>query len=51
MNILSLTRNQIISEANNAFNLNMKIFQALNCNNIKIMLLLFSINNCFNQLA
>lgn len=39
--------NQIISEANTAFNLNMKIFQELNSNLIKIMimLLLSSINN------
>nr|QCI04224.1 Heme oxygenase [Anotrichium furcellatum] len=38
---------QIISEANVAFNLNMKIFQELNSNLIKIMLMLFlsSINN------
>nr|QCI08385.1 Heme oxygenase [Ptilothamnion sphaericum] len=39
--------NQIIAEANTAFNLNMKIFQELNSNFIKIMvmLLLGSINN------
>nr|QCI04646.1 Heme oxygenase [Apoglossum ruscifolium] len=38
---------QIISEANIAFNLNMKIFQELDSNVIKIMLMLFlsSINN------
>ena len=38
---------QIISEANIAFNLNMKVFQELNSNLIKIMLMLFlsSINN------
>jgi len=39
--------NQIISEANIAFNLNMKIFQELNSNLIKIMLMLLlsSMNN------
>ena len=50
LNNIPLTDNQvrqIISEANTAFNLNMKIFQELNSNLIKIMimLLLSSINN------
>lgn len=44
---------QIISEANTAFNLNMKIFQELNSNLIKIMimLLLSSINNFRKRLS
>ena len=33
--------NQIISEANIAFNLNMKIFQELDSNVVKIMFMLF----------
>nr|YP_009394978.1 Heme oxygenase [Polysiphonia stricta]ARW63540.1 Heme oxygenase [Polysiphonia stricta] len=45
---LTITQiDQIIAEANIAFNLNMKIFQELNSNLIKIMIMLFlsSINN------
>nr|YP_010618906.1 Heme oxygenase [Deltalsia parasitica]WAX02919.1 Heme oxygenase [Deltalsia parasitica] len=50
LNDIPLTKNQIeqiISEANIAFNLNMKIFQELNSNLIKIMVMFFisSINN------
>lgn len=50
LNTLPLNKKQIeqiIAEANVAFNLNMKIFQELNSNLIKIMLMLFlaSINN------
>lgn len=50
LNNIPLTNNQIdqiIAEANIAFTLNMKIFQELNSNLIKIMLMLFlsSINN------
>nr|YP_009399733.1 Heme oxygenase [Digenea simplex]ARW69552.1 Heme oxygenase [Digenea simplex] len=50
LNKIPLTKTQIehiISEANIAFNLNMKIFQELNSNLIKIMLMLLlgSINN------
>nr|YP_009396623.1 Heme oxygenase [Vertebrata australis]ARW65809.1 Heme oxygenase [Vertebrata australis] len=50
LNNIPLTKKQIeqiISEANTAFNLNMKIFQELNSNLIKIMimLLLSSMNN------
>lgn len=50
LNNIPLTSEQIsliISEANIAFNLNMKVFQELNSNLIKIMLMLFlsSINN------
>nr|ARW69340.1 Heme oxygenase [Polysiphonia sp.] len=44
---------QIITEANIAFNLNMKIFQELNSNFIKIMLMLLisSINNLRKKIA
>lgn len=44
---------QIIAEANNAFNLNMKVFQELNSNLIKIMimLLLSTINNLRKKLV
>ena len=43
---------QIIAEANTAFNLNMKVFQELNSNLIKIMimLLLSTINNLGKKL-
>nr|QCI08900.1 Heme oxygenase [Wrangelia sp.] len=45
--------NQIISEANVAFNLNMRIFQELNSNLIKIMLMLFisSINSLSKKIT
>nr|ARW64993.1 Heme oxygenase [Polysiphonia sertularioides] len=56
LNKISLTDNQvqqIISEANTAFNLNMKIFQELNSNLIKIMIMLLfsSINNFRKRLS
>ena len=51
MNLIPIADNQIpliISEANVAFNLNMKIFQELNSNIVKIMLMLLS--NAINHL-
>lgn len=51
LNVIPLTNYQvglIISEANVAFNLNMKIFQELNSNIVKIMLMLLS--NIINSL-
>ena len=54
LDLIPLTDNQIsliISEANVAFNLNMKMFQELNSNIVKIMLMLLSnaINNLRNM--
>jgi heme oxygenase len=51
LNLISVTDKQIdlvISEANVAFNLNMKMFQELNSNLVKIMLMLLS--NAINSL-
>jgi len=51
LNLISVTDKQIdlvISEANVAFNLNMKMFQELNSNIVKIMLMLLS--NAINSL-
>ena len=53
LNLIPLTDNQInliISEANVAFNLNMKMFQELNSSIVKIMLMVLSnaINNLRN---
>nr|YP_010170982.1 heme oxygenase [Chondria tumulosa]QSD57123.1 heme oxygenase [Chondria tumulosa] len=49
----SLQIEQIIAEANIAFNLNMKIFQELNSNLLKIMLMLFlsSVNSFYKKLT
>nr|YP_009397459.1 Heme oxygenase [Dasyclonium flaccidum]ARW66645.1 Heme oxygenase [Dasyclonium flaccidum] len=51
--LTSMQIEQIIAEANIAFNLNMKVFQELNSNLIKIMLMLFlgSINNLRKKFA